>query len=143
MEFKKQKRRTYRRVKPIKKKDTSELVGFRRRWWCRRTLGSPHPADHLDSTHICLNNPENCQTTSGKDSQEPSIDKRPTEEGRKGGKAVCATGIGGRELSGGGAARCQGRAPEVWLAEVEGLDSVSSGSQRDLTCGMLKLTALL
>ena len=32
----------------------------------------------------------------------------------------------------------QGRAPEVWLAEVEGPDSMSSDSQRDLTTGMLK-----
>ena len=51
------------------------------RWWHRRTLGSPHPADHLDSTHTCLNNPENCQKTSRMDSPEPSIDKKPREEG--------------------------------------------------------------
>ena len=31
------------------------------------------------------------------DSLEPSIDKRPTEEGRKGREAVHATGTGGRE----------------------------------------------
>ena len=31
------------------------------------------------------------------DSPEPSIDKRPTEEGRKGGEAVRDTGTGGRE----------------------------------------------
>ena len=49
----------------------------------RRMLGSPHPADRLNSTHICLNNPENYKKTSRKDSPEPSIDKRPTEEGRK------------------------------------------------------------
>ena len=29
---------------------------------------------------------------------EPSVDKRPTEEGRKGREAVCATQTGGREL---------------------------------------------
>ena len=34
-------------------------------------LGSPRPADHLDSTHICLNNPENHQNTSRTDSPEP------------------------------------------------------------------------
>ena len=28
---------------------------------------------------------------------EASVDKRPTEEGRKGGEAVCATRTGGRE----------------------------------------------
>ena len=63
-----------------------------------RVLGSPRPADHLDSTYTCLNNPENCQKTSRTDSLEPSIDKRPTEEGREGGKAVHATRTGGREL---------------------------------------------
>ena len=29
---------------------------------------------------------------------EPSADERPTEEGRKGGEAVCTTQTGGREL---------------------------------------------
>ena len=61
-------------------------------------LGSPRPADHLDSTHICLNNPENFQKTSRMDSPEPSVDKRPKEEGRKGREAVHATRTGGREL---------------------------------------------
>ena len=61
-------------------------------------LGSLHPADHLDSTHICLNNPEICQKTSRMDSPKSSIDKRPTEEGRKGGEAVRTTWTGGREL---------------------------------------------
>ena len=37
----------------------------------------------------------------------------------------------------------QGRAPKVWLAKVEGLDSVSSDSQQDLTSGTLKSTILL
>ena len=35
----------------------------------------------------------------------------------------------------------QGRAPEVWLAKVEGPDTVSSDSQRDLTSGMLKVNS--
>ena len=35
----------------------------------------------------------------------------------------------------------QGRAPEVWLAKAEGLDSVSSDSQRDLTFGTLKVNS--
>ena len=61
-------------------------------------LGSPRPADHLDSTHICLNNAENCQKTSRMDSPEPSVDKRPTEEGRKGCEVVHATWTGRREL---------------------------------------------
>ena len=54
-------------------------------------LGSPGPADQLDSTHICLNNPEKRQKTNRMDSLEPIIDKRPTEEGRKGREAVRAT----------------------------------------------------
>ena len=60
-------------------------------------MGSPRPADHLDSTHTCLNNPENLQKTSRMDSPEPSIDKRPTEEGRKGREAVHAPWTGRRE----------------------------------------------
>ena len=61
-------------------------------------LVSPRPADHLDSTHTCLNNPENRQKTSRTDSLEPRVDKRPTEEGRKGRETVRATRTGGREL---------------------------------------------
>ena len=68
------------------------------RWWRRRTLGSLCPADHLDSTHTSLNNPENHQKTSRMDSPETSVDKRPTEEGRKGGEVVRAIGTGRREL---------------------------------------------
>ena len=61
------------------------------RWRHKRMLGSPCPADRSDSTHICLNNPENYQKTSRTDSPEPSIDKRPTEEGRKGREVERAT----------------------------------------------------
>ena len=67
------------------------------RWWRRRMLGSPCPTDHLDSTYTFLNNPENRQKTSRMESLEPSTDKRPTEEGRKGSKAVRTTWTGGRE----------------------------------------------
>ena len=67
------------------------------RWRRRRTLGSPCPADHLDSTYTCLNNPENHQKTSRTESPEPSADERPTEEGRKGGEAVHTTRTGRRE----------------------------------------------
>ena len=56
------------------------------------------PADHLDSTYTCLNNPENHQRISRTESPEPSADERPTEEGRKGGEAVRAPRTGGREL---------------------------------------------
>ena len=61
-------------------------------------LGSQCPADNLDSTHICLNNPENRQRTSRMDSLDPRVDERPTEKGRKGGEAVHATRTGRREL---------------------------------------------
>ena len=71
--------------------------GFWRRWQHRRTLGSPRSADHLDSTHIGLNNPENYQKTSRTDSPEPNIDNRPTKEGRKGREAVRATQTSRRE----------------------------------------------
>ena len=35
----------------------------------------------------------------------------------------------------------QDRAPEVWLAKVEGPDTMSSDNQRDLTSGMLKVNS--
>ena len=60
-------------------------------------LGSPRPADHLDSPHICLNNPEHCQKTSKMDPPEPSVEKRPMEKGRKGRQVVHATQKGRRE----------------------------------------------
>ena len=60
-------------------------------------LSSLRPADCLDSTHIGLNNPENYQETSRADSPQPSIDRRPAEEGRRGGEAVCAIRTGRRE----------------------------------------------
>ena len=55
------------------------------------------PADHLDSTYTCLNNPENHRKTSRMESPEPSTNERPTEEGRKGGEAVRAPRTGGKE----------------------------------------------
>ena len=55
------------------------------------------PADHLDSTYTCLNNPENHQKTSRTKSPESSTDERPGEEGRKGGEAVHAPRAGRRE----------------------------------------------
>ena len=80
-------------------KGTSRLQRWKRegRWQCRKMLGSPRPADHLDSTYTCLNNPENRQKTSRTDSPKPSVDERPTEEGRKGGEAVRSTRTGRRE----------------------------------------------
>ena len=99
-------------------------------------LGSPCPADHLDSTHTCLNNPENRQKTSRTDSLEPSADERPTEEGRKGGEAVRAPRTGGREPGRRGGSPAK-QSPRVWLAKAEGPDGVCSDSKRDLTSGRL------
>ena len=81
-------------IKTLKKVRIGDLG----RWRHRRMLGSPHPADHLDSTHICINNPENWQKASRTDTPEPSVDKRPMEEGSKEGDAVHGTQTGGREL---------------------------------------------
>ena len=102
----------------------------------RRTLGSPHPGDHLDSTHICLNNPENCQKTSRMESPEASVDERPTEEGTEGIEAVHAPWTGRRELGRRGG-RPAKQSPQVWLAEAEGPDRVCSDSKWDLTSGRL------
>ena len=99
-------------------------------------LGSPRPAEHLDSTYTCLNNPENHQKTSRMHSPEQSVDERPTEEGRKGGEAVCATQTGGREPGQRGSPLAKQR-PRVWLAKVEGSDGECSDSKRDLTSGRL------
>ena len=89
------------------------------RWRCRRTLGSPHPEDHLDSTHTYLNNPENHQKTSRTDFPEPSLDEKPMEEGRKGGEVVALHGLAGGS-QGGGAAHQQSRAPESGLQKQRG-----------------------
>ena len=70
------------------------------------------PADHIDSSYICLNNPENHQKTSRMESLEPGADERPMEEGRKGGEAVRAPRTGRRE-PGRGAARWPSRAPSL------------------------------
>ena len=99
-------------------------------------LGSPRTADHLYSTYTCLNNPENHQKTSRIDSLEPSADKRPTEEGRKGGEAVHATRTSRREPGRRGSPPAK-QSPRVWLAKAEGPDGVCSDSERDLTSGRL------
>ena len=70
------------------------------------------------------------------DSLEPSVDKRPTEEGRKGGEAVHTTQTGRREPGQRGSPKAK-QSLRVWLAKVEGLDCVSSDSKQDLTSGML------
>ena len=66
------------------------------------------------------------------ESPEPSIDKRPTEEGRKGREAVLATWTGGREPGQRGSLPAKQR-PRVWLAKAEGPDEVCLDSKRDLT----------
>ena len=85
-------------------------------------MDSLHPADHLDSTLICLNNPENRQKTSRMDSPEPSVDEKPTEEGRKGREAVRATQTGRREPERrrGSQPTRQGRAPECGMQKWKG-----------------------
>ena len=79
-------------------------------------MGSLGPADHLDSTHICLIYPGNHQKTSRMDSLEPSIDERPTEVDRKVGEAVHATWTGWREKGSGGAASPPSKAEPPNLA---------------------------
>ena len=73
----------------------------------------------MDSTHTCLNNPENHQRTGRTDSSEPSIDKRSMKEGRKGGEAVHATQTGGREPGQRGTCR-PSRVPESGLQKQKG-----------------------
>ena len=92
------------------------------------------PADHLDSTYTCLNNPENLQKISRTESLEPSTDKRPTEEGRKDSKAVRAPRTGGREPGQRGGSPAK-QSPRVWLAKAEGPDGLCSDSKRDLASG--------
>ena len=92
------------------------------------------PADHLDSTYTCLNNPEIRQRISRTESPEPSADERPTEEGRKGGEAVHAPRTGGREQGRRGGPPAK-QSPQVWLAKVEGPGGVCSYSKRNLSSG--------
>ena len=56
------------------------------------------------------------------DSLEPSVDERPTEEGRKGGEAMHTTWTGGREPGWwrGSQPTQQGRAPESGLQKWRG-----------------------
>ena len=57
------------------------------------------------------------------DSPEPSVDERPTEEGRKGGEAVRGTWTVGREPGQRGNPLAK-QSPLVWLAKAEGPDGV-------------------
>ena len=70
------------------------------------------------------------------DSAEPSVDQRPTEEGRKGGEAVYATQTDRREPGWRGGPQAKQR-PRVWLAKAKEPDGVCSDSKRDLTSGRL------
>ena len=99
-------------------------------------LGSQRPEAPLDSSHTCLNNPENRQKISRTDSPETSIDERSTEEGRKGREAVCTTRTDGREPGQRGSPPAK-QSPQVWLAKAEGPDGVCSDSKQDLTSGGL------
>ena len=64
------------------------------------------------------------------DSPEPSVDERPTEEGRKGGEVVRAPRIGRREPERRGSLPAK-QSPRVWLAKAEGSDRVCSDSEQD------------
>ena len=68
------------------------------------------------------------------ESLEPSADKRPTGEGRKGGEAVRAPRTGGREPGRRGSPPAK-QSPRVWLAKVEGPDGLCSHSKRNLASG--------
>ena len=70
------------------------------------------------------------------ESPEPSADKRPMEEGRKGGEVVPTTRTGGREPGWRGSPLAK-QSSQVWLAKEEGPDGVCSDSKRDLTSGRL------
>ena len=69
------------------------------------------------------------------DSPEPSVDERPTEEGRKGGEVVCTTWTvrrepGQRGSLGGGAAHGQSRALESGLQKQRGrIERVQTASR--------------
>ena len=92
------------------------------------------PADHLDSTYTCLNNPENRQRISRTESLESNADERPMEEGRKGGKAMRAPRTGGMEPGRRGGSPAK-QSPRVWLAKAEGPDGLCSHNKRDLASG--------
>ena len=68
------------------------------------------------------------------DSPEPSVDKRPVEEGRKGREAVRAPRTGGRELGQRGSLLAK-QSPQVCLAKAEGPDGMCFDNKRDLPSG--------
>ena len=90
-----------------------------------------HPADHLDSTYICLTNPENRQKTGRTESPEPNADERPMEEVRKGSEVVRTPRTGGREQGRRGS--LPSRAPESGLQKPRGQKECVSNSKWDLT----------
>ena len=130
-----------RSQKYLQEEAMDSLRTQRGRWWRRRMLGSPCPADRLDSTHICLNNPENCQKTNRMDSLEPRVDKRPQKRVGRVERQCVLHGLAGGSQRGGGAACLSRQSPRDWLAKAEGPDCMSSDGQRDLTSGMLKVNS--
>ena len=117
------------------------MITFRRgRWWRKRTLGSPRPADHLDSTYTCLNNPENCQKTSRTDSLEQT--RGPLKRAGRAERQCALHGLAeGRR--GGGAARRPSRDPKSGLQKWRGwMECVLTASGTSHLEGY-KLTALL
>ena len=105
-------------------------------------LGSPCPADHLDSTYICLNNPENRQKTSRTESPEPSQMRGPWKRVGRVVRWCALQGLAGGSRSGGAACR-PGRAPESGLQKHRGrMECVLTASGTQHLEGY-KLTALL
>ena len=74
------------------------------------------------------------------DSPEPSIDKRSTGEGRKGGEVVCATWTGWKEPGQRGSPLAK-QSSRVWLAKAEGPDGVCLDSKKDLTSGRIQVNS--
>ena len=107
-------------IREIQKKPTEIPEGDLGRWRHRRTLGSSPPADHLDSTHTCLNNLENHQTTRRMDSPEPNIDERHMERIGRAKRLYALHGLAGRSWAGEGQPTWQGRAPESDLQKQRG-----------------------
>ena len=108
---------------------------FRGRWQCRRTLGSPPPVDHLDSTYTSLNNPENHQKTSRTDSLEPSIDKRPRKRVGRAERRCMLHGLAGGSQGRGAASRQSIAEPPSLACKSGGAIGGCSDSKQDLTSG--------
>ena len=79
------------------------------RWRLRRT---PYHADRLDSTHICLNNPENFQKTSRMDSLEPAHTRSLRKRVGRAERRCMLYGQSGGNQGGGGGDRPRRHSPQ-------------------------------